>query len=273
MSKGALSVISRYEAKYLITADQATAIRDYVRPICSPDHHAGPDGRYTVNNLYFETPDLRFYHDTKFKKFTRFKPRVRFYDDHPESLWLELKHKVKNITWKTRRRIPTAEWYTLFDGKKESCERCEQISIRDSFEDAVLRYNAAPILQVRYVREPFVSDIDEYGRITFDRALSFRPVHGSFALRSERPFQFYDDPLTEIHEYDDSPVLLEIKTESFVPVWVQNLIRRFGLGQRGFSKYCYAVDNALMARTGGDRVSASRAPIPMALYDNDLLEV
>jgi hypothetical protein len=260
MSKGAFSVISRYESKYLITADQALAIRDFIRPVCSPDHHAGPDGRYTVNNLYFETPDLRFYHDTKFKKFTRFKPRVRFYDDHPKTLWLELKHKVKNITWKVRRKISTDEWATLFNGVAVNSGKCERISLRDSFEDAVIRYNAAPILQVRYVREPFVSEIDEYGRITFDRALSFRPVHGSFDLHPDRPFQFYDDPITEIHEYDDSPVLLEIKTESFVPIWVQNLIRRFSLGQRGFSKYCYAVDNAILARSGGDRVSAFSDP-------------
>ena len=33
--------------------------------------------RALVNNLYFDTPDMRFYWDTKHRRLNRFKPRLR----------------------------------------------------------------------------------------------------------------------------------------------------------------------------------------------------
>jgi len=251
----AVSVISRYESKYLISRETAQGIRDYIRPVCSPDKHAGPDGLYTVNNLYFETADLRFYYDTKFKRFNRFKPRVRYYGDRPEGfLWLELKHKFKNVTWKTRRSLPVEEWESLFE-EAQSNGGGRFIDLRDSFEDAVLRFSASPIVHVRYVREPYVSDLENYCRITLDRSLTFRPAHGSFELAAPEGFEGYDDVITTSYEEDESPVLLEIKTETEIPFWVVTMIRRFGLQQRGFSKYCYALDRTMAMARPDARVS------------------
>ena len=54
-----------------------------------------------VNNLYLDTPDRRFYYDTKYRKLTRFKPRVRYYGTKPdEFVMLELKNKHNSIIWK-----------------------------------------------------------------------------------------------------------------------------------------------------------------------------
>ena len=44
---------------------------------------------------------------------------------------------------------------------------------------------------------------------------------------------------------EDSPVVLEIKTAAFIPHWATDLIRRFSLVQRGYSKYCYVIDACL----------------------------
>jgi hypothetical protein len=61
-----LTKIRRYELKYTIPESTAAAIRDYISNICTLDKNV-PVGqnRYIVNNLYFDTYDLRFYHDTK----------------------------------------------------------------------------------------------------------------------------------------------------------------------------------------------------------------
>jgi len=239
------SIISRYESKYLVTESMVPALREYIGAFCSVDRNAGPDGRYAVNNLYFETPDLRFYNDTRLKRFTRFKPRCRFYGDGSDGyLWLELKHKVQNVTWKIRRRIPVDGWDTIFESGFDSADpRARRVKVVESFEDAVICFGAAPYVFVRYNREPYVSDVNTYGRITFDRQLSYCMAEGSARLRHDRPYIFYDDAVTAIHDDGESPVLLEIKTETSVPIWIQNMIQKFELNRRGFSKYCQAVDH------------------------------
>jgi hypothetical protein len=251
-------VVSRYEAKYLVPETLAQAIRDQVRGLCSPDRHAGPDGRYLVNNIYFDTLDLRFYHDTRFGQYTRFKPRIRFYGPEPgDVVWLEIKHKVRNVTWKVRRRADSALLPGLFDGASPPQYSGQAVvSLFDSFEDVVERFGARPLLQVRYVREPFVSDLDDYGRITFDRCLNCRPLLGADSLVAGAPFVPFDDPVSTGYRSGDSPVLLEIKTDVNVPSWVTTLVRTFGLMRRGFSKYCVALERALPEAVAGDRVLA-----------------
>ncbi|NLH47109.1 MAG: polyphosphate polymerase domain-containing protein [Myxococcales bacterium] len=240
-------VISRYENKYLIRETMARAIADYLRGICVPDKHAGADGRYMVNNLYFDTPDLRFYHDTRNKRYTRFKPRVRYYGPRPtDFLWIELKHKVKNVTWKKRRRIAVADWPEfLHDGSCRPPANPAWITLADSFEDAVCRFGAHPVVQVQYIREPYVSELDDYCRITFDRCLTFRSVRGSYELVANENLTYFDNTVDTAFCSCESPVILEIKTETNVPIWVLRLIRRFELIQRGFSKYCNAIEAAM----------------------------
>ncbi|HOC99631.1 MAG TPA: polyphosphate polymerase domain-containing protein [Myxococcota bacterium] len=248
-------VISRYESKYLVPSSVVPAMRDYISAFCSPDRHVDPDGRYVVNNLYFETPDLRFYNDTRLKRFTRFKPRCRFYGDGSDGfLWLELKHKVANVTWKIRRRIPVGGWDDLFMANRFEPGRVEpglngartaarRVKVVESFEDAVITFGAAPFLFVKYQREPYVSDVNAYARITFDRQLSYCMAEGSSKLDHGRQYIYYDDGATALHVEDESPVLVEIKTETSVPTWVMGMIGRFDLSRRGFSKYCQAVDH------------------------------
>jgi hypothetical protein len=251
------NIISRYEAKYLVSEGTARAIATAIQGICSLDRYADQDGRYIVNNLYFDTPDLRFYTDTKHHRQNRFKPRVRYYGLRPDRyLWVELKHKRNNVTWKFRRRVDLSEWPSLIDEGGSDGGADKSRGIADSFEDAVLRFQARPSLHVQYVREPYVSDIDDYGRITFDRRLAFRPAYGSFDLTATDEMVCYDDAVTSMVGGVDSPVVLEIKTETRVPIWVVDLVRRFDLSQRGFSKYCYGVDNAMSRIDGSSRMSA-----------------
>jgi len=231
----------RYEAKYLIEEPLAGAMARAVRAFCSPDRSAGPDGRYRVNTLYFDTADLRFYFDTRFKSPRRFKPRVRFYGPEPSGhLWVELKHRVENVTWKTRRRIPIGEWPGLLYGPTGGGPAAG--SLGESFEDVVLRFHALPVLRVRYVREAYVSDLDDYARVTFDRSLTCRAMDGSCDLSAADGLIGYDDAVTSRYRLEESPVILELKSLTRVPLWLQGLIRQFGLTQTGFSKYCCGIE-------------------------------
>jgi hypothetical protein len=236
----------RYELKFAVTESLARAIRDHIQPIFSLDKHASSEqGGYIVNNVYLDTPSLQFYYDTMFKKETRFKPRVRYYGRQPEDfLVVEVKHRHNAITWKRRRRIPVDEWPSVLDVSRSERTAPSFIDLPETFEEVNHLYSTVPVLRVRYFREPYVCDIGEYGRVTFDRALRYQLAHGSYEINShDDDMTYYDDPVTA--KWEDSPVVLEIKTPVYVPVWAIDLIRRFSLVHRGYSKYCYAIDQFL----------------------------
>ncbi len=241
-----LNDFRRCELKYTVPGSLALAIRDYIQPLFSLDEHASSkQGGYLVNNVYLDTPGLRFYYDTKFRQETRLKPRVRYYGPEPDNfLALEVKHRHNAISWKRRRQIPADEWPGVLEVSKSERTTPSFIDLPETFEEVNHLYCTAPVLHVRYFREPYTSDVDEYGRITFDRALRYRLAHGSSELRgSDDDMTYYGDQASVQEE--DSPVVLEIKTAAFIPHWATDLIRRFSLVQRGYSKYCYVIDACL----------------------------
>ncbi|MBN1998349.1 polyphosphate polymerase domain-containing protein [candidate division KSB1 bacterium] len=241
-----LSEIRRYELKYTITEEQAVGIREYIKNFCTLDSHV-PDGEnsYIVNNLYFDTPDLLFYYDTKFRKVTRYKSRARFYGlQASDRIWPEVKYRRASVIWKHRYSVPIDQWPKIFSPRESDHKQPHFKEQLDSFDDLIYWYGAQPKLHVRYVREPYVTDLEEYGRITFDRELCYRATRDSIDLAyREEDMIYYDDPATAMCEF--APVILEIKVERLVPVWAVELIRKFNLIQRGFSKYCYGIDYIL----------------------------
>jgi hypothetical protein len=242
----------RLELKYAVTESLAARIKEHIAPMCVLDRHVPPgEPGYTVNNLYFDTPDLRFYHDTKFRKPMRYKARARYYGlTASDWIWPEIKYRQGSVIWKKRYRLPVDQFADLFRTREAGRGEPRFLPRIDRFEDILHWYGANPVLHVRYFREPFVTTLESYGRVTFDRRLCYRPVRGSVDLGyREGDMVYYDDPVTTLHA--ESPVLLEIKVEPLVPYWIRALIRKFNLVQRPFSKYCYGIDHTLGLITPG----------------------
>jgi hypothetical protein len=247
-----LTDIRRYELKYTVTESIAARIRDEISSCCVLDCHVPPgETGYTVNNLYFDTPGLKFYYDTRFRKPMRYKARARYYGMKAcDWIWPEIKYRQGSIIWKKRYRLPVGHFPELVQTRAVHMREPEIKPQLNRFEDLLHWYDAHPILHVRYFREPYVTTLEDYGRVTFDRRLCYRAVHGSAELDYNEPDMLYfDDPVTTYSP--DSPVLLEIKVEPHVPRWIIALIQKFNLNQRPFSKYCYGIDHALAYFTEG----------------------
>ena len=241
-----LPAIHRYELKYTVTEGQAEEIRDYIQPLFSLDANVtGEQGAYTVNSVYMDTPGLRFYHDTRLRQLLRFKPRVRYYGTcGAEFATLEVKYRHHRTVWKVRDRIAMAEWPGVLEIPRSEVTSPKYETLPQSFVDLHHLYGTEPVLHLRYHREPFVSEVDAYGRITFDRGMRYRLMRGSYGLSShDEEMSYYDDAVTA--QWAESPVVMEIKTESLVPFWALDIIKRFSLVQRGYSKYRYVIDNCL----------------------------
>ena len=236
--------IKRFELKYTITESLAQEIRDYIKNYFSLDKYVAPgkDG-YIVNSLYFDTPDFRFYYDTKNRKVTRYKPRARYYGVKAKDfIWTEIKFRNYSAVWKNRRKISIATWNELTSPQESEQKKPILKQGLDSFEEMIYWYDAHPAIHVRYFREPYVTDLENYGRVTFDRNLAYRNIDRNMDLAyNEEDMIYYDDPVTSRHY--ESPVILEIKVETLVPFWAINIIKKFELMQRPFSKYCYGIDN------------------------------
>lgn len=241
MSAGSSTVIERREYKYLIDRPTAAGIRAAIQPFCALDPWAAgnPSRCYTIDSLYFDTADLSLFWANDHEQVDRFKMRVRGYPHAPRSpVFLEVKRHINDVISKSRGKASRAQWAGMLADPAAPIPA--EITGKD--RGAVERFLALartlhvrPFTLVRYQREPYFSKIDDYARVTFDteiRAqamdrLSFEPEpHGWRAL---------DDAVTQ--RAWASMVVLELKFTTQVPLWLVNLVRRFGLQRGSFSKY------------------------------------
>src|SRR5262245_55306910 len=102
--------VYRYERKFVVSERTAAALRRFALTYLVADEHmagAPPEG-YHVCSLYLDTPNLGLYHQSSQGIKNRYKLRIRFYDNRPESpAFLEIKkrttetvHKLRAITSK-----------------------------------------------------------------------------------------------------------------------------------------------------------------------------
>lgn len=231
-------VLERYELKYLIPFSMVEPISRYVEAFCDMDYYSqiSPDHFYTINSLYFETPNYHFIR-AKENLTGKMSLRVRSYGDKPKApYYFETKEKTAEFSKKRRGRVPFENWGDLFLNP-------ENIKDFDPTQDPhlmhfmglVSTYGASPMILTQYRRKAYLSTVDDYARITFDRSLRYRMETGYDVIPREAEMLNYDHPDT--FGMPGVNVILELKCERKIPVWMVDLIKRFDLVRRGFSKF------------------------------------
>src|ERR1043166_4655843 len=95
----------RYEFKYHLTAEKAIRMRDFVQTHLQVDEFSAlqPDLSYPTLSLYLDSDSLDTYWHTIGGNKNRFKLRLRYYDDRPDSpVFFEVKYRVKDVILKSR---------------------------------------------------------------------------------------------------------------------------------------------------------------------------
>ena len=238
--------IERREYKYLIDRADVPRIRTAMRPYCSLDKYGQgtPDNRYMIESLYFDTPKFMLFQMNEHEAIDRYKLRIRRYPQAPRSpFFLEVKRRVHDVIIKTRAQLrPGTDWAALLSDPfvPEALLKTERALER--FFVSLHMIGAQPTELVRYLREAWVSDIDDYARITFDTEIESQSVaydHWSFDS-DPRKWHWHDASRT--NDSARSPIVLEVKFTSQVPTWLVALIDNLGLTRRAFSKYGRAVE-------------------------------
>jgi hypothetical protein len=242
-------VFQRYEYKYVIPPGLMEPIRAFIRPYCEMDRFAARETEqfYTITSLYFDTNGYKTYWDKEQEVPVRFKLRVRTYGNECDGpVKFEVKRRFNEVSRKTRVGVPPENWPHLLVAPVNGFAADFRPSARAAFDDFVLltrTLGAGPKMLVRYQRQAFTSRIDRYVRITFDRRLQFQPGRTYDLKGGARNWAFSDDPVSL--DESGSCVILELKFMTRAPVWLVDLVRRFGLIRRGFSKYGSAVSREI----------------------------
>lgn len=240
MQHGALP-IERREYKYLIDAPTLVAVRQALAPYCQLDRYAAsaPQGRYTIESLYFDSPSLSLFRANQISLVDRIKLRVRHYPGATEGpVFLEVKRRINDVISKTRAAVPAAHWAALLDDPNPARFAALDPADRAAAERFVAcqhRHGAQAAMLVRYEREAWVSRIDDYARVTFDEHIRSQPHQQLSFSGNARGWRGVDNPLMQRSAAPLS--VLELKFTAAVPRWMTALVQRCGLFRCGFSKY------------------------------------
>lgn len=239
MRELAVQVPPRREYKYLITEPQAAAVRGALAPFCSLDRHSlnAIDRQYLIETLYLDTPRRDLYWASRAEQPGRLKVRVRTYGDRSQAFF-ELKRKQGDIVRKSRARVPFEGWAERLNGVlREDASPLER-----DFRARVDRHLLGPATLVRYRREAWVGEFDDYARVTFDREVRFQPARALSFTADESAWL----PLDDLYATSRVPraIVLELKCGYAVPRWMQRLAERLELFRLSYSKYCTSIERS-----------------------------
>ncbi|MFC1610867.1 VTC domain-containing protein [Myxococcota bacterium] len=224
---------NRFELKYIIRNDERDAIRADLMKNMMPDSHGNNEGFYRVTSLYYDTPEVScFWSKVEGIKFRR-KVRIRIYGRHNESddqlAMTEIKQRINRTVQKRRVALPLDQAYALCEGADSYIfEEPADRAVASEIQFLACSMHLKPACVISYLRQAWVGSRYEPGlRITFDEDLSCRgPEDG---LGPKMPTHFFMPP---------DWLIMEVKADEAVPLWVTHMLSRHQCSLRRISKYC-----------------------------------
>ncbi len=233
------TIFCRRESKYLITEEQRRRMIEKMGERICPDEY----GKSTICNLYFDTPDHLLIRRSIEKPIYKEKLRLRSYGTPTadQSIFAEIKKKYNGIVYK--RRLPLTE--------ENEAEVAAGILPNDSQIGKEISYffrRYAPLcpgMYISYEREAFYGADDRSFRVTFDDNILARSHDLCLADGS------YGTPLLP-----EGKVLMELKCEGALPLWMAKILSEERLYKTSFSKYGTAYTLLMNDQLQGDTVNA-----------------
>jgi hypothetical protein len=176
---------------------------------------------------------LKLYWSTINGDKNRFKLRIRFYNNNPETpVFFEIKRRMNNCIMKKRGGVRREAVPLLLAGQMPepshlvSKEPKHLFAVQD-FCQKMQELGAKPKVHIGYLREAYVPHDDNSARVTMDREVRSEPeLSGRMNTKMQRPILVWG-----------KDIVLELKFTNRFPDWFRDLVRVFGLRQCGAAKY------------------------------------
>jgi hypothetical protein len=234
-----LGQFNRFELKYLISMKQAEAVKVSIRKDMAPDTYGNRDGRYTIANLYYDSPDFCCYWEKEHGIKSRRKLRIRHYETDEvltenTLVFLEIKQRIDRVTQKRRVALPYFNALQLCNDRYIPEHDPQAQTLIEEIFVMLWRYQLVPSVIVRYDRQAFIGSIYDAGmRVTFDTDLTYQA----------HPLRLHEKR-SELLVLSPGKVILEIKINNRMPRWLTELIAAHNLQLFRISKYCCSVKAA-----------------------------
>ena len=227
-------IFKRYELKYLLTIEQYNNILNSLKDKIILDKY----GETLISNIYYDTPNYLLIRHSLEKPVYKEKLRIRGYgiikDD--STVFIELKKKYDGIVYKRRVKSNYQESINLSSNMIPNSQIEKEIKYFFSFYK-----NLMPKMYLSYERTAYMGKEDNSLRITFDTNILWRNYDldlrkGSYGTNVINPNQ----------------ILMEIKINNAIPMWLSNILTNTKANKTSFSKYGVAYLQLLKEKERSD---------------------
>lgn len=213
----------RHEWKHSISRTDMLMLRQRLRAVMEPDPHA-IDGKYFIRSLYFDTPGDTALREKLDGVSRREKFRIRCYNHDTSLIHLEKKSKLAGLGSKLSAPLSPQQVQSILVGDLGWMLSSSQPLIQELY-CKMTTTQLRPKTIVDYTREPFV-----YGpgnvRVTID-----------YDIRTGLRSTDFLDPNCITIPAGDSPVILEVKWDGFLPDIIRSAVQLESRQASAFSKY------------------------------------
>ncbi|MCR4963475.1 MAG: polyphosphate polymerase domain-containing protein [Firmicutes bacterium] len=225
----AITVMQRYEMKYLLNARQTDYLYRQLEGYMQIDEY----GLTSIASLYYDTSDERLIRESLEKPKFKEKLRLRSYglatDKSP--VYLELKRKYDGVVYKRRIQSTIMDVDSFFSGY-------------DTLGTGQIQK------ELTYFRDYYKTLIPTC-LIIYDRAAYFEP-DGDLRLTIDNKPRYRMEGLSLTKSMDGIPLLdtgwsiLEVKVQGAMPLWLSSILNNGRIYKSSFSKYGEAYRRELL---------------------------
>lgn len=231
----------RIEYKFLVPMNRLVLLRNAIENFTKRDSYHLGNNDYTVRSIYFDTANLKFYHEKIDGIKERKKLRIRAYNQLSEDsiIFLEIKRKNENYISKNRSPLYLNDLSNLFASKDLSSYIIETEDYERAIKDGQMFFHYMskmklhPIVLIVYEREAYFSKFTDELRITFDKNLRYMlfPYIQDFGNETQMKYIL------------PSHFILEVKFSGGLPHWLHKIISELNLSRLALSKYTMCLEN------------------------------
>ena len=231
-----MELFNRFELKYILPWQEAEKFRHQMKAHVLRDPHAGSKGHYHINSLYYDSPDYKCFWEKIEGLKVRRKVRIRAYgeNENKDDVFLEIKQRTNRTIQKRRIRCSKKTVLPLLNGLNDNAwdETIKNNHVLSEVNFLYHWYQLEPKAVISYQREAFQGIYNDRLRITFDTNLRYR-MH--FDLDPTIP------PDHDLYLIHPELVVLEIKFNEKIPIWLTRMIQCCDFQINRISKYCESI--------------------------------